>query len=54
MKKVNFGSRKNQETKNLVCMNSKPDESKWGYVAPEGGCTEVVKNVDENTDRALC
>ena len=54
MKKVNFGSRKNQETKNLVCMNSNPDESKWGYVAPEGGCTEVVKNVDENTDRALC
>ena len=53
MKKATFSS-KNKQTKNLLCMNSNPDESKWGYVAPMGGCDEIVNNVDENTTKALC
>lgn len=53
MKKPTFSSRKGH-SKDLLCMNSNPEESKWGYVAPQGGCTEIVRNVDENTDKALC
>jgi hypothetical protein len=53
MKKPVFSSRKGQ-SKDLLCMNSNPEESKWGYVAPKGGCEEIVRNVDENTDKALC
>jgi hypothetical protein len=47
-------SRKNKEPKSLACMNVNPEESKYGYVAPRGGCLELVENVDENTTKALC
>ena len=53
MKKPTFSSRKG-DNKDLLCMNSNPEESKWGYAAPQGGCTEIVRNVDVNTDKALC
>lgn len=52
MKKV--ASRRNTETKSMKCVNSDPDNSKWGYVAPKGGCENVVNNVDANTTSVLC
>jgi hypothetical protein len=38
----------------MKCVNSDPDNSKWGYVAPRGGCENVVNNVDANTTSVLC
>jgi hypothetical protein len=39
--------------KMLKCMNSKPDQSKWGDWAPDGGCKEKVE-VDESVAKVLC
>ena len=40
-------------SKQLLCMNSDPETSKWGDYAPLGGCNIVVE-VDERTERVLC
>ena len=47
-------SSKNRPVKNLLCMNSDPENSKWGEYAPPGGCDEIVKNVDESVTKTLC
>lgn len=47
-------SSKDRGTKSLLCMNSNPDESKWGLYAPPGGCDEIVEGVDGNAERVLC
>ena len=47
-------SSKNRESKELLCMNSDPENSKWGMYAPPGGCDEVVKGVDADTVKVLC
>lgn len=52
-KKTTFSS-KNRETVEMLCMNSDPENSKWGIYAPPGGCDVVVKNVDGNTAKVLC
>jgi len=40
-------------TKELVCVNSNPEKSKYWKWAPAGGCDEVVV-VDINTTSVLC
>jgi hypothetical protein len=45
---------KDRKVRNIPCMNIDPENSKWGYVAPRGGCLELVTNVDETCERALC
>lgn len=45
---------KNKEVKSLLCMNSNPNESKWGQYAPAGGCDEIVYNVDVDASKVLC
>lgn len=52
-KKTTFSS-KNRSTKEMLCMNSDPENSKYGIYAPPGGCDVVVKNVDGNTAKVLC
>ena len=47
-------SSKDRKMVSLACMNSNPDESKWGQYAPPGGCDEIVHNVDANTVKVLC
>lgn len=37
----------------MLCMNSDPENSKWGMYAPPGGCTEKVM-VDSNVTKVLC
>lgn len=37
----------------MLCMNSDPENSKWGDYAPRGGCTEKVM-VDGNVTNVLC
>lgn len=37
----------------VTCMNSDPENSKWGEYAPLGGCDEQIE-VDEKSERALC
>ena len=54
MSKSKTRGSKNREAKSLLCMNSNPDESKWGMYAPPGGCDEIVHNVDESTTKVLC
>lgn len=54
MGKVRRKSIKNREVRNMLCMNSNPEESKWGRFAPEGGCDEVVRNVDTDAKSVLC
>lgn len=49
--RFNFKSRKSI---NMLCMNTDPENSKWGMYAPPGGCTVVVENVDSNATRVLC
>jgi len=46
-------SRRSKEMRELKCMNSNPETSKWGDWAPEGGCDEVVL-VDEDVAKVLC
>ena len=41
------------QTKELVCVNSNPEKSKYWKWAPIGGCDEVV-TVDTNTTSVLC
>ena len=41
------------QTKELVCVNSNPEKSKYWKWAPVGGCDEVVV-VDINTTSVLC
>jgi hypothetical protein len=45
---------KNRKTKEMLCMNSDPENSKWGLWAPPGGCDNIVKNVDQEVTRVLC
>jgi len=54
MRKTKSRGSKDREVKNLLCMNSDPENSKWGEYAPPGGCNEIVKNVDASTTYALC
>jgi hypothetical protein len=39
--------------KEMMCMNSDPEHSKYWKWAPQGGCTEMVK-VDSNATKVLC
>jgi hypothetical protein len=47
MKKSKPRSSKDRSLTPMKCMNSNPDESKWGQFAPSGGCSEIVM-VDSN------
>ncbi|MDA9262984.1 hypothetical protein OAC86_01185 [bacterium] len=53
MKKSKPRRSNNRSLTAMKCMNSNPEESKWGQFAPAGGCDEVVM-VDDNVDRVLC
>ena len=41
------------QSKELICVNSNPEKSKYWKWAPHGGCTEIVE-VDINTSSVLC
>jgi hypothetical protein len=43
----------NTGTKQLKCMNSHVESSKWWKYAPIGGCDEIVQ-VDIKTEKVLC
>ncbi len=53
MKKSKLRSSKDRSLTPMKCMNSNPDESKWGQFAPSGGCDEIVM-VDSNVSKVLC
>lgn len=53
MRKSKQLSSKDRGLQSMKCMNSNPEESKWGAFAPKGGCTETVM-VDSNTSKVLC
>ena len=38
----------------MICSNSKPEHSKYGRFAPEGGCDEWVAVGGPDTIAALC
>jgi len=53
MKKSKSWSSKDKEVREMLCMNSDPENSKWGDYAPAGGCKEKVK-VDQTVTKVLC
>lgn len=38
----------------MICMNSKPDQSKWGDYAPDEGVCENWTEVSNKTTGSLC
>jgi len=53
MKKSQKRTSKDRSLAPMKCMNSNPEESKWGQFAPSGGCNEVVM-VDSSVGKVLC
>lgn len=38
----------------MICMNSNPEDSKWGDYAPEDGACEMWTEVGHKTTASLC
>jgi hypothetical protein len=53
MKKSKLRSSRDRDVRAMLCMNSDPENSKWGMYAPPGGCKEKIM-VDGNVTKVLC